>query len=192
MGALVGRTPYRPNVYFRFNVGRALCTKKLPNFLGKLKKWHKNELRNTNKSVALILGSSMWDILVPDNIQGPDFTDHLNASRQLVETIRQLYPTVTLFWKSPSAAHPHRVSLEECYRRPPCLSRVRYLSNSRIDYLYREQMRLMVDELRVPVLDVYEASYLSADRSMPGDGRHFDLPYNKMILSWFYPPGSDP
>jgi hypothetical protein len=94
---------------------------------------------------------------------------------------------VTLFWKAPSAAHPHRVSLEECYARPTCESRVRYLSNSRIDYLYRQQIRLMMDELRVPVLDVYEASYLSADRSMPGDGRHFDLEYNKMVLSWFYP-----
>jgi hypothetical protein len=142
--------------------------------------------------VALILGSSMWDILVADNIQGPNFTDHLNACRQYVETIRQLYPTVTLFWKAPSAAHPHRVSLEECYRRPECVSRVRYLSNSRIDFLYRQQIRLMMDELRVPVLDVYEASYLSADRSMQGDGRHFNLEYNKMVLSWFYPPDDDP
>jgi hypothetical protein len=61
-----------------------------------------------------------------------------------------------------------------------------------MDYLYRQQIRLMMDELRVPVLDVYEASYLSADRSMLGDGRHFDLEYNKKVLSWFYPPDNDP
>jgi hypothetical protein len=188
MGAFVGRKSYRPNVFFHFNVARQLSTKKLPVFLRKLKSWHKNELRDANRSVALILGSAMWDILVPDNIQGPDFTDHLNATRQLVETIRLLYPTVTLFWKSPSAAHPHRVPLEECYRKPDCLSRVRYLSNSRIDYLYQQQIRLMRDELLVPVLDVYESSYLSADRSMHGDGRHYDLPYNLMVLSRFYPP----
>lgn len=188
MGALVGRNPYRPNVYFRFNVARQLSTKMLPAFLNKLKRWHQHELRNSNRSVALILGSAMWDILVPDNIQGLYFTDHLNATRGLVETIRELYPGVTLFWKSPSAAHPHRVSLEECYQKPDCLSRVRYLSNSRIDYLYRQQIRLMMDELRVPVLDVYEASYLSADRSMYGDGRHYDLPFNLRVLSWFYAP----
>jgi hypothetical protein len=188
MGAFVGRKSYRPNVLFHFNVGRQLSTKKLPVFLRKLKNWHKNELRDANRSVALILGSAMWDILVSDNIQGPDFTDHLNATRQLVKTIRQLYPTVTLFWKSPSAAHPHRVPLEECYRKADCLSRVRYLSNSRIDYLYQQQIRLMRDELFVPVLDVYESSYLSADRSMHGDGRHYDLPYNLMVLSRFYPP----
>ncbi len=45
----------------------------------------------------------------------------------------------------------------------------------------------MMDDLRVPVLDVFEASYLSADWTMPGDGRHYDLEYNKMVLSWFYP-----
>jgi hypothetical protein len=49
-------------------------------------------------------------------------------------------------------------------------------------------MRLMMDELRVPVLDVYEASYLSADWTLSGDGRHYNTAYNKMVLSWFYPP----
>jgi hypothetical protein len=132
---MADRIRYRPNVYFKRNVGSELSTKTLPYLLRELTRWHKHELSNTNKSMAMILGSSNWDQLQPYNIQGPYFTDHLNASRQLVETIRQLYPTVTLFWKAPSAAHPHRVSLEECYARPTCESRVRYLSNSRIDYL---------------------------------------------------------
>jgi hypothetical protein len=179
--------PHHPNLYFRLSVKSELSTRALPEILRKLKKWHQNGLGDTNKSVALILGSSMWDILQPDNIQGPYFTDHLNASRQLVETIRQIYPTVTLFWKAPSAAHPHRISLEECHQQPACLSRARYLSNSRMDYLHRHQIRLMLDELRVPVLDVYEASYLSADWTRPGDGRHFVPAYNKKVLSWFYP-----
>jgi hypothetical protein len=187
----MGRKRYRPNLYFKANVGMELSTKTLPILLRNLNKFHKHELGNTNKSVALILGSSMWDILDPGNIQGPDFTDHLNACRQLVETIRQLYPTVTLFWKSPSSVHPHRIRLKRCYRQPKCASRVRYISNSRIDYLYREQMRLMMDELRVPVLDVLEGSYLSADWTLTGDGRHYLLAYNKLVLSWFYPPDKD-
>jgi hypothetical protein len=187
-----GRKRYRPKLYFKANIGIELSTKTLPVILRKLTKWHKNELGNTNKSVALILGSSMWDILQPDNIQGPYFTDHLNTSRRLVETIRQLYPTVTLFWKSPSSVHPHRVPLSQCYRQPKCGSRVRYLSNSRVDYLYRKQLRLMMDELRVPVLDVFEASYLSADWTLPGDGRHYHTSYSKHVLSWFYPPDNDP
>ena len=186
------QVPHRPNLSFRLSVKSELSTKALPDIIRKLKKWHQHGLGNTsNTSVALILGSSMWDILQPENIQGPYFTDHLNGTRQLVETIRQLYPTVTLFWKAPSAAHPHRIALEECHQQPTCLSRTRYLSNSRIDYLYRQQMRLMMDELLVPVLDVYEASYLSADWTRPGDGRHFVPAYNKKVLSWFYPPDND-
>jgi hypothetical protein len=189
----LGDIPHRPNLDYRFNICSELSTKKLPEILFKLKIWHQHELLgNTNKSVALILGSSVWDVVIPDNIQGPNFTDHLNASRQLVETIRQLYPTVTLFWKAPSTTHPHRISLEECYRKPACLSKARYLSNSRMDYLYRQQIRLMMDELRVPVLDVFEASYLSADWTLVGDGRHYLGAYNKMVLSWFYPPDNDP
>ena len=186
----MGRKRYRPNLYFKANVGMELSTKTVPKLLNKVTRWHKNELRNTTKSVALILGSSMWDILQPDNIQGPYFTNHLNASRQLVETIRQRFPAVTLFWKAPSAVHPHRIPLSRCYRNPKCGSRVRYMSNSRIYNLYQQQMRLM-DELRVPVLDVFEGSYLSADWTLEGDGRHYHLPYNKEVLSWFYPPDSD-
>jgi hypothetical protein len=184
-----GRKPHRPNVYFKTNVMIELTTKTLPTLLLKLKV-HKHELRNTKKSVALILGSSNWDLLQPYNIQGPYFTDHLKASRQLIETIRQLYPTVTLFWKAPSSLHAHRLPLD-CYEQSKCLSRVRYMSNSRVDYLYRQQIRLM-DELRVPVLDVLEASYLSADWTKHGDAMHFNQAYNKMVLSWFYPPDDDP
>jgi hypothetical protein len=59
-------------------------------------------------------------------------------------------------------------------------------------YLYQQQTRLMMDELFVPVLDVHEASYLSANWTRPGDGRHFVPAYNKKILSWFYPPDNNP
>jgi GGDEF domain-containing protein len=186
------RKRYRPNLYFETNVNMELSTKTVPELLNKLTRWHKREFINTKKSVALILGSSIWDILQPDNIQGLHFADHLNATRQLVETIQQRFPAVTLFWKAPSTAHPHRIVLEECYREPICGPRVRYLSNSRVEYLHRKQIRLMMDELRVPVLDVFEASYLSADWTFPGDGRHYELAYNKMILNWFYPPDTDP
>ena len=52
-------------------------------------------------------------------------------------------------------------------------------------------MRLTDDELQVPVLDVFEGSYLSVDWTLEGDGMHYHLPYNTEVLSWFYPPGSD-
>jgi hypothetical protein len=60
------------------------------------------------------------------------------------------------------------------------------MSSSRAESLYKVQSKVM-KELNVPVLDLYEAYYLSADRSSPGDGRHFDGQFNAFILSWFYP-----
>jgi hypothetical protein len=95
---------YRPSLHFKVNIDSDLNMKTLPVILRKLEKWHKNELGNTNKSVALILGSSMWDVLQPTKTQGLNFTDHLNACSQYVKKIRKLYPTVTIFWKTPSTA----------------------------------------------------------------------------------------
>jgi hypothetical protein len=66
-----------------------------------------------------------------------------------------------------------------------CLAKVRYASNSRVKYLYEEQMKIMKD-LNVPVLDVYEATYLSSDQHAVGDSVHYEAPFNKLILSYFY------
>jgi hypothetical protein len=70
---------------------------------------------------------------------------------------------------------------------------LRYAANSRVKYLYDEQMKIM-KELNVPVLDVFEATYLSSDqhpfmdtRNRPvGDAVHYLAPFNKVILSYFY------
>jgi hypothetical protein len=45
-------------------------------------------------------------------------------------------------------------------------------------------------ELNVPVLDVFEATYLSSDQhpyhNPGGDAVHYEEPFNKLILSYFY------
>jgi hypothetical protein len=46
-------------------------------------------------------------------------------------------------------------------------------------------MKIMKD-LNVPVLDVYEATYLSSDQHAVGDSVHYEAPFNKLILSYFY------
>ena len=38
----------------------------------------------------------------------------------------------------------------------------------------------------VACLDIYEATYLSADWTLPGDGRHYRPELNERMLSWFY------
>jgi hypothetical protein len=41
-------------------------------------------------------------------------------------------------------------------------------------------------ELNVPVMDVFEATYLSSDQHPAGDPLHYEAPFNKLILSYFY------
>jgi hypothetical protein len=54
-----------------------------------------------------------------------------------------------------------------------------------VKYLYEEQMKIM-KELNVPVLDVFEATYLSSDQHPPGDCAHYVTSFNKLILNYFY------
>jgi hypothetical protein len=45
-------------------------------------------------------------------------------------------------------------------------------------------------ELNVPVLNVFEASYLSADQHPFSDAIHYSTGFNKLILSSFYKGGA--
>ena len=70
---------------------------------------------------------------------------------------------------------------------PPhkALKRIKYMSTSRSDYLYNLQSHIM-KELKVPVLDVYQASLLSGDWHFPTDGRHYRPEFNQWTHNWFY------
>lgn len=65
------------------------------------------------------------------------------------------------------------------------INRIRYMSESRSRYLYELQKRIML-ELNVPFLDLYDATYLSADQLYPSDGRHYRPDLNRKMLGWFY------
>ena len=47
-----------------------------------------------------------------------------------------------------------------------------------------------MEELQVPMIDLYEATYLSADLLYPSDGRHYKPDLNRKMLSWLYPTNS--
>jgi hypothetical protein len=65
----------------------------------------------------------------------------------------------------------------------PCVDILRYASSSRIDFLYQEQLSLMLEELQVPVIDLYELSYLSAHALRQGDAIHYSIDWNREILA---------
>jgi hypothetical protein len=72
------------------------------------------------------------------------------------------------------------------------IERIRYMSASRSRYLYRVQKRITEEECaemgNIVFLDLYEASYLSADWLFPSDGRHYRPDWNRLMLQGFYLP----
>jgi hypothetical protein len=103
---------FRPNVRSHANPDLTLTQASLLTVLDKLEAFHGQQLRGTEMTaqttgrepaVALIVGSAAWDVLLQTEWQGMDFQPHLKACRWYIEAIRELYPKVTVFWRSPSA-----------------------------------------------------------------------------------------
>lgn len=163
------------------NVGLQLGKNTLPVFLKKMSNKLGKELEQPN--VALVVGSAVWDT-IQGHYYDTYFADHLEAVRLYIQELRKRYPNVPIYWKSASALHVHRVG-RNCYYRARCNRRVRYMSSSRMRYLYDQQKRIM-QELNVPLLDVYEAFLLSADWTLPNDGRHFVPALNSVVTGWFF------
>jgi hypothetical protein len=151
---------------------------------------------------ALLVGSHTWDLLTPSSPKTTNPTaasllldDHGAAVRMFVQHVRKWYPNVTLVWKSATAMHVHSPMLqllvdndtEDLVRSHGIkfLTRLRYMSASRSSAFYEYQTRLLRDELKVPVLDLYQASHLSGDRTRIGDGRHYSEGFNAMAAHWY-------
>jgi hypothetical protein len=107
-----------PTRYFREKTGyhgnpkMELNSKTLVFMLKKMERWHGvQHLRNSARDVALLLGSSAWEITAWDitephpnaNRKRQDFSDHLDACRRFVLQVQALYPNVTVMWKAPAA-----------------------------------------------------------------------------------------
>jgi hypothetical protein len=97
-----GRTAYhRQKTLWHLHTHMELNTGSLSPTLEKLESWHgKQHLNRTN--VALLLGSSAWDIMKKPGEQRP-FSDHLDACRRFVLKVQDIYPKVTVIWKAPAA-----------------------------------------------------------------------------------------
>ena len=203
---------YQPNLVFRTKRRKPWTTALMEEHLMVLEKQLGRDLdKAANQSphaTALLVGSSIWDVLAStknndfassssSSSLGVDsqknvFDDHLKACRHFVIFIRHRYPNVDILWKSPTAMHIHVVVTDPSDPTKNTtenikllLDRVRYMSTSRMGHLYQLQRQLM-QELQIPFLDIYEATYLSASWTFPGDGRHYLPELNKQMLNWFY------
>jgi hypothetical protein len=173
---------YRDRLAWHGNIWQAINNSTLERALKVLDQWHGQDLSKPN--VALILGSAVWDMTADPTPQvGPNFDDHMQAIREFITRIRRKYPTVPLYWKSPSAFHVHLLPAT-CHTKKKCIELTRYMSASRSQRLCELQRELIIKELNVPWMELYEAYLLSADYS--DDGRHFQAVFNRRVLGWFY------
>ena len=183
---------FRRNTYMADQIQADLTLETLQHhFIDHLQARHSIELEGrvpaggnprTGENVALMIGSSVWDILA-SNQQEP-FENHLAACQAYVEFVRRTYPRVAIFWKSGTAMHVHRLP-SECEKKAFCNRRTRYMSSSRAEFLYNRQKELM-KKLKIPFLDLYEATYLSGYRSRPDDGRHYVDELNDQISKFLF------
>lgn len=193
MANFVGRSENffgKKNLYQGRNPELALNTHTVDAWLSQLLSEYGSMMRNSSTTgrKAVLLGSSTWDILRNNVDQWMTWNDHKEACRKLITSIRQEFPSVEVLWKSASAIHICNANVEEMAVKSHYwgVERVRYMSESRSYDIHVVQKALM-KELQVPVLDVYEATFLSADQSRsPTDARHYNSRLNKVMLNWFY------
>ena len=180
----------KTNIYKGKSPALALNSETVDKWLDQLEKDHGELLRQagSDQPTALIVGSSTWDILNNEVNQWMDWSDHKEACRHLIQSVRSQYPNVDFLWKSATALHICNTDIESLALRDHFwgVERVRYMSESRSYDIDQVQKKLMA-ELQVPVLDVYETTYLAADWSRtPEDSRHYSVALNYMMLNWFY------
>jgi hypothetical protein len=170
----------------------------VPRLLQELEKWHGHEFQNIQKGEkALVLGAAAWDLINPINatLLGNHFRPHLQGIRDYIQGIRQKYSSnLTIYWKLPYALHPLAIPVKQCVVDDHCVNcvqargcrfMIRYLSRSRSRRLYDLQKELL-QELNVTTLDFWNTSYLSGERTMKGDARHYSPAFNEMLVQWLF------
>jgi hypothetical protein len=179
------------NIRYEENINQCLSNvNDTESALQKFNQWHGQQIMDATElqpkqSIAVIVGSAVWDAM--RGCVRSDFQEHRNAIRQFITTLRMLYPQIHLYWKSPSAIILHRRnSLEELIGNKIWLHRSRYISDGVPRRIYAEQKALM-KELQVPFLDLFDAYYLSAPWTLPGDARHYEDDISFLLLSYYWP-----
>ena len=201
MGQLVGDTShgynnissyYQSNIRYGDNILQPLNKYTRNQWLVDIRRYFGSILRHADVgTVALLLGSSTWDLL-DQSSTNHDWYDHISTCRRLLQTIQQSYPNVTIVWRLPTAMHIHVIPWMDGHRLDQTnqqrLNRIRYMSTSRTYKLYQAQRELLTQRRfqTIQIMDLYEASYLSAHWTLPQDGRHFQPRWNQQVLSWFY------
>jgi hypothetical protein len=135
-----------------------------------------------NETVALLVGSHTWDVVfgTTSSFAG----DHIRSVQKLLKTLQTDFPNVHLYWYSGYALQLHVAAERDNWADVVPL---KYMSYSRSQELYRLQIQLM-KRLGIPVVDGFEASYLSAEMTPSGDARHYNERFYNTVLQWYFFP----
>ena len=170
----------RSNMEVGIHVGQSLRAETLDAFLGKVRYLIRGRdlYGSKGSNSALILGSGVWDILDNEKWQ-PSFDDHMEAVKQYIQAVQEM-TDAQIYWKSMTAMHINIVT------SPLGFDRVRYMSSTRAKSIYDKQVELM-RELNIPVLDMYSLTYEAQEHTRRGDGRHYSVFFNDVLMDYFYP-----
>jgi hypothetical protein len=180
----VTQSYWNEKMFYQQNTEQPLTTvEDVDTMLQKLRDWHGSNLTGAGTSIAVVTGSSLWDLL--KGHVDPGFHLHVAACRSFVTRFRTEYPGVDLYWKSPSALHFHNLPNLRTMRKPLLKERVRYMSQA-LPYNMYQLQKVLMKELNVPFLDLYEAYYLSGPWSRRRDARHFKDEISALMLSYYW------
>jgi hypothetical protein len=183
---------WNDKIFYQENVAQSLTTTEdVDTMLQKLRDWHGTSLmaaaanaNNASRSLAVVTGSSLWEIL--RGHVDPGYRRHEAACRAFVMKFRDEFPGVDLYWKSPSALHFHKLRILRKDQDALLRERARYMSQALPYQMYKLQKALM-KELDVPFLDLYEAYYLSGPWTRTRwDARHFRDEISALLLSYYW------
>ncbi|KAL3809247.1 hypothetical protein ACHAXA_007071 [Cyclostephanos tholiformis] len=145
-------------------------------------------------NTAIIAGSCAWDIMENQDVSTTfingshehEWQDHRTALTNLIAYVHEQYPEATMLWKSCAGLHLH-ISYQF---RNVSIVRIKHMSTYRAWSIHQAQLQVVQKAKQnnpgmVFFLDVYPAFYLSADRCLPEDGRHYDSGLNTLASSWF-------
>jgi len=158
---------------------------------------------------AFILGSCIWDLA--SNYDQESFElltkkkgdsgfgfyelkDHLKAIRIYVREVRHLFPGRPIYWKGCTAVHRHMLDPTKMqYLRGASwqgtkekIYSILYASLVRGRHLDVAQKKLM-EELNVPVIDMFDMTYEMAELHKPNDVMHYIPEAQNYLVDYFFP-----